>query len=582
MFGTAWRAAPGLSVLCAMASVGTAFFGLVYPLGFRAVVDGAARHHEATAVAGVAIVAVAVPATWALAIVGASLNSRLTDEAHLGLALQLGKIVTEAPYLEHFEDSGLLAEIDNIRERRRTLAGAPAQVLGLARSGAQFAGAAVLLALIWPPLLVVPLLAVAPAIADRRAAAVEKGSDDELADQRRLIAELFSLASTARPARELRNFGITGAIQARVERLESSEKRSSLRAARVAAAWESAGWALYAAGFAGAVLALVLRAAHGTATAGEVVEAVSVLRRSQRQVAGATSNAGSFAAARTVAERMLRLQDYSASLLADGEAKAPSALRQGIGFEGVSFSYPGRSEPTLQDIDVFLPAGATVALVGDNGAGKSTLVKLLTGMYPPTSGRISVDGVDLAAVPAQQWREATTATFQDFVQFQMPLGDGVGAGDLPRIEDRAAVVAAVERSGGTTLLAELPNGADTLLGPWVGGRSLSEGQWQRLALARGLMRQSPLLVVLDEPTASLDAPTEAALFARYAEMAKAGGREHGSVTVLVSHRFSTVHMADRIVVLAGGRVVETGDHASLMAAGGLYAELFSLQAKGYQ
>ena len=164
----------------------------------------------------------------------------------------------------------------------------------------------------------------------------------------------------------------------------------------------------------------------------------------------------------------------------------------------------------------------------------------------------------------------------------MALGDGVGVGDLPRIDDEAAVAVALDQAGATSLVSELPEGLATVLGPYIGGRSLSGGQWQKLALARGLMRQAPLVVVLDEPTASLDAPTEAAIFARYRQAARRLGQVNGAITVLVSHRFSTVHMADQIVVMDDGRVVATGDHPTLMAEQGLYAELFNLQAHGYQ
>jgi ATP-binding cassette subfamily B protein len=241
----------------------------------------------------------------------------------------------------------------------------------------------------------------------------------------------------------------------------------------------------------------------------------------------------------------------------------------------------------LTDICLKLRAGRTVAVVGENGAGKSTLIKLLTGMYRPTTGRITVDGQDLADISPDRWREVTTGAFQDYVRFAMSLGDGVGAGDLPRVEDREAVLSAIGRAGAGGLIEAGANGQagdglslDTLLGPYVGGRALSGGQWQRLALARGLMRDRPLLIVLDEPTASLDAPSEAALFASYREAAR--GRAGGTITVLVSHRFGTVHMADQIIVLDGGRVAESGDHQALIAQGGLYAELFALQAAGYQ
>jgi len=581
LFGTAWQANRGLFTGCVLAALGYVVLSLAYPIGFRAIVNGATQHHGGLIAAGVALTALSLPGSWVLRLGGASLGSKLTDQTNLRISMQIGRLVNAAPFLEHFERPDYLAEIDTLRERRRALAAAPVQSLGLIRSGLLFAGAAVLLALIWPPLLAVPLLAAAPGLADRRAGQIEKRNDDELADSRRLLGELFSLTSTAGPARELRTFGVTSALLAEHTRLGDEVNRRALRAARRAAAWQAAGWLVYAAGFAGAAVVLVLRAAHGHISPGEVVEAVSLLRRAQRQVSGATTSAGSFATASTTADRLLWLEDYAQAAQAPGTRPAPDHLGRAIRVEQVSFSYPGQETETLHDVHLTLRAGSTVALVGENGAGKSTLVKLLTGMYRPTGGRITVDGTDLATIGPAAWRAATSGAFQDFVQFQMTVGDGVGAGDLPRIDDWQAVGGAVRQAGGAALLDGLPDGLDTLLGPWIGGRSLSSGQWQRLALARGLMRQSPLLVVLDEPTASLDAPSEAALFARYAEAAQRLGAASGTVTVLVSHRFSSVHMADQIVVLDGGRVAESGDHATLMSHGGLYAELFSLQAGSY-
>jgi ATP-binding cassette subfamily B protein len=229
-----------------------------------------------------------------------------------------------------------------------------------------------------------------------------------------------------------------------------------------------------------------------------------------------------------------------------------------------------------------LAAGSTVAVVGDNGAGKTTLIKILTGLYPPSTGRITVDGVDLTTVDPVEWRRQVTGAFQDFLRLNMSIGDGVGAGDLPRIDEAEAVRDAIDRADATRLLDGMSGGLDTMLGPYVGGRSLSGGEWQRLALARGLMRAAPLLIVLDEPTASLDAPTEAALFARYRDAARRLGAANGAVTILVSHRFSTVHMADQIVVMEDGTVKEVGTHNELIAEGGLYAELYELQARGYR
>src|SRR5579863_10373162 len=587
LYGTAWRAGPLLATECLLAALGSSVLLLAYPLGFRAIVDGALDHQPGQIVTGLVITAIAFPGGWALQLIGATLNAKMTDLANLSLGLRIGNLTCEAPFLEHLERPDYLSEIDTLRERRRALAGAPAQTLSMIRSGIQFVGAAVLLALVWPPLVVVPLLAIAPTVADRKAARVEKRSDDDLADRRRLLDDLFSLASTAAPARELRTFGVTDGLLARHARLGDEVNRRALRAAHVAALWEAAGWVLYAAGFGAAIVSLVLRAAHGHASPGAVVEVVSLLRRAQRQVSGATASAGSFATSATTADRLLWLEDYVAGLRPGTGGPAPAGLTEGIRFEHVSFTYPGQETPALHDVCLTLRAGTTVAVVGENGAGKTTLIKLLTGMYRPTSGRITLDGQDLAGISPDRWRAVTTGAFQDYVRFAMSLGDGVGAGDLPRIDDREVVLSAIGRAGAGDLIADGANGQtgdglslDTLLGPYVGGRALSGGQWQRLALARGLMRDRPLLIVLDEPTASLDAPSEAALFASYREAAR--GRDGGTITVLVSHRFGTVHMADQIIVMDGGRVAESGDHQALIARGGLYAELFALQAAGYQ
>jgi ATP-binding cassette subfamily B protein len=223
--------------------------------------------------------------------------------------------------------------------------------------------------------------------------------------------------------------------------------------------------------------------------------------------------------------------------------------------------------------------------VGENGAGKSTLVKLLTRLYEPTAGRILVDGVPLARVRIDEWRARLGGAFQDFFRFELPARHSVGVGDVPRLEDEEAVRTAIERGGAGDFVERLPAGLATQLGPaWPGGVDVSFGQWQKIALARGFMREQPLLLVLDEPTAALDAETEHALFERYAAAARAAAADGGTraITLLVSHRFSTVRVADRIVVLDGARVAETGTHEELMARGGTYAQLYGIQAAAYR
>jgi len=283
--------------------------------------------------------------------------------------------------------------------------------------------------------------------------------------------------------------------------------------------------------------------------------------------------------------RLAWLEDYAASVAASGDGRVPDRLRNGIRLEHVSFAYPGTSRVVLDDVSMFLPAGAVVAIVGENGAGKSTLVKLLAKMYEPGSGQILVDGLPLGRMPADDWRARLAGAFQDFFRFEFRARHTVGLGDVVRLDDEPAVAMAVQRAGAGDVVARLPAGLDTQLGPtWPEGVEVSYGQWQKLALARAFMRERPLLLVLDEPTAALDAETEHALFERYAAAARGAGPrdDSGRITVLVSHRFSTVRMADLIVVLDGAHVVEVGTHGDLMAKGGQYAELYGIQAAAYR
>jgi ATP-binding cassette, subfamily B, bacterial len=257
-------------------------------------------------------------------------------------------------------------------------------------------------------------------------------------------------------------------------------------------------------------------------------------------------------------------------------------LHRGISLEHVSFIYPGTSRIVLDDVSLTFPAGAVVAIVGENGAGKTTLVKLLAKMYEPTSGSILVDDTPLARIPADEWRARLAGAFQDFFRFEFVARHTVGLGDVVRIDDEPAVVAAVDRAGAGDVVARLTSGLETQLGQtWPNGMELSFGQWQKLALARGFMRDEPLLLILDEPTAALDAETEHALFERYAAALRGTGASN-RITILVSHRFSTVRMADLIIVLDGARVVEAGSHDELMAKGGQYSELYSIQAAAYR
>ena len=341
-------------------------------------------------------------------------------------------------------------------------------------------------------------------------------------------------------------------------------------------------------GYMAALALVVAEAAAGRASTGDVLLAVTAAARIRDQVRGAAGLIQGLLANRRVVGRYLWLVDYADAKRRRADRPSgiapmlpPDRLVDGITFHQVAFRYPGQERYVLRDIDVHIPAGSVVAVVGENGVGKSTLVKLLARFYDPTSGEIYVDGESLADIDTGAWRARTSAVFEDFIHYELLLHEVVGIGHLPSIDDASAVERALERAGALDILDGLPTGLATRLGTsHPGAVDLSKGQWQKLALARGVMRPHPLLFLLDETTAALDAETEHALYESYASQARASG--DGSITILVSHRFSTVRMADLILVVNDGRIAECGSHDELMEHDGLYADLYGVQAKGYR
>ena len=416
---------------------------------------------------------------------------------------------------------------------------------------------------------------------------VERAAQEGAAPANRLARHLFATATTAPPGKEVRVTGIGDRLSARRRAEWERGYRPVAKARWESAMWHTLAWAFFGAGFVGTVAfaALVVHATPGNV--------LLVLAAGSRLSAYIAATVGEIGFLRGIwlegSRRLAWLEDYVAAMQEHCDATVPDRLSDGIRFEHVSFAYPGTERRVLEDVCLHLEPGTVVAIVGENGAGKTTLVKLLCRLYQPTSGRILVDGHELARMPAEEWRSRLAGAFQDFFRFEFRARHSVGVGDVPRLDDEPAVVAAVDRAGAVDVVDRLTAGLETQLGPtWPEGVEVSFGQWQKLALARGFMRDRPLLLVLDEPTAALDAETEHALFERYAAATRGGrlngdaDRADGRITILVSHRFSTVRMADLIVVLDGARVVEVGADEELVAKGGPYAELYGIQAAAYR
>jgi len=509
----------------------------------------------------------------------------LKENTALYLDRHIVSLVGGIPTVEHHERPEYLDRLDVLRREMFVLGYAGLNTAGALALLLQVTATGVLLASVNPLLLAVPLFAVPSLWAGARAERIRQAALNASADRTRRARQLFELATSPAAGKELRVFGVGDELLRR-HRADWGNADSLLdRAAWRGLVWETLSWLVFSAGYGAAIVLVVDEAVTGGASVGEVVLALALVAQVNGQVSAAVGTVSEIVRTLNVAERYLWLTDYANAHMAivDNPAPAPDRIVEGIALSGVAFRYPGTGTDVLAEFNLFLPAGSTVAVVGDNGAGKSTLVKLLCRFYEPAAGVITVDGTDLRRIDIGQWRERMSAGFQDFTRFELRAGQTIGVGDVPHVDDPAAVTTALERAASNEVVSALPQGLDTQLGAsFDAGVELSGGQWQKLALARAMMRPAPLLLVLDEPTAALDAETEHNLFARYASAASAIAAHNGAVTLMVSHRFSTVRMADLIVVVDGGRIVGAGSHDELIAAGGLYAELYELQAQSYR
>jgi ATP-binding cassette, subfamily B, bacterial len=547
---------------------------------FELLGEGLIQHKPGLLRFAAVALAVSAVATWLLQTVSTRLQRRFRDKVTIALESHVARLQASIATIEHQERHEYLDRLSVLREQIFTLDHMYMSVFSTAGWILRLAVTVALLATVNPALVTLVLFAIPTVAATSWRPVVERQAQERGAQADRLARHLFALSTTASSGKELRVLGIGRTL---ADRRRASWERwyGPLAAARTrSSAWYAAGWAVFALGYVGAIV-LVATGPHGSPTS-----AILVLTAGARlsSYVGATVSEIGFLRGIWMdgSQRLAWLENYASAKAQDADLPAPDAITGGIRFENVTFRYPGSQKPALQNVDLFLPAGYVVAIVGENGAGKTTLIKLLAKLYAPASGRILIDDVDLARIDSPRWRDRLAGAFQDFFRFEFQAGQTIGVGDLPRLDVEPALVTAMDRAGARDVVETLPEGLNTQLGPtWQDGVDVSYGQWQKLALARGFMRDEPLVAALDEPTAALDAETEHQLFERYADRAR-HARHNGSTTILVSHRFSTVRMADLIVVLDGSRVAEVGSHDELMALGGRYSDLYQIQAKAYQ
>lgn len=507
--------------------------------------------------------------------VGELVESRINSELILH--------VNGTPGVEHLDSSRFADTVTLVREEIQKARAYLEALLQVVLLGGQLIITTVILASLEPWLLLLPIGALPPVIMGRFAQRSIDRSRDAAAEQNRLARHLLHVATSSSSAKEARILGAETALRRRHDRSWQQATTRLWRGQLAGAVLRALGQVSFAVAVCTAIYLVILQAVRGLVTVGDVVLVITLAVQVNVQVAAALSVLSTLHAAGHTLRRLDSLKTWPtrAARTRSEPRPVPARLRHGIRLEAVSFTYPGSDRPVLREVTLDLPAGRTVALVGENGAGKTTLVKLLCGLYEPTAGRILIDGVDLRDMPPEEWRSAVSTLFQDFARFEFTLRENVGVGDLARLGDDDALTGVLGRTGADPIVRRVPGGLDGALGHgYTDGAELSGGQWQTLGLARSALREQPLVLVLDEPAAALDAAAEHAIFEQYAGSANEVG-SHGGVTLFVSHRFSTVRMADRIVVLEGGAVAEIGDHAELLANRGLYADLFELQARSY-
>jgi len=587
MIRISWRADAARSIGALVTATGQMASAPLVAIGMRIIANGIAHGDARRAIEGVAI---------ALSLLGAgrlsthasfNIRMRLRENTQLYLDAHIMELTAGIPGLEHHERPEYLDEVELIRAERGYLANPFNPISWTVASVVQNATVLTLLWGVHPALTLLPLAGAPTAIL---AARLEQGYiavREGQAERQRFQRHLLELTTEPPAAKEVRIYGLGPELLQRRRAAFDDLEIEQVAFARRHVRSKLVGLVGFGGGYALAVTTVIGMARAGRASVGDVVLVLSLGAQIDRQLAEMAENLAWFVRTHRAVRRLRWFGDYAEAaherLRPDEAVAVPPRLHTGIEFAGVGFAYPGTKRSVLAGVDLTIPRGTTVAIVGENGAGKTTLMKLLCRFYEPTAGEILLDGIPLTRYPVEEWRTRISAGFQDFAKFELVAREVVGLGDLDAGDTDPVIEGALARASASDVVSALPDGFDSQLGrQFDGGVELSIGQWQKLALGRSMMRTLPLVLILDEPTASLDSTTEHALFERFHGAARQAALSTGAITILVSHRFSTVRMADLILVVDGGLIAESGTHAELLALGGHYADLYSLQARSYR
>jgi len=575
------RAAPLRVVTTMLLEPIAGALGALVGLWLKLLSDAAVLGSGREAAAAAALLAGTFALERTLTAVGLRIRLGAQERVAFALEKHLATALGDTATLDPLETPEYLDRLDLLRRGRDYYWYSLSALVQGGRELVRLAGMLILLATIDPWLTALLVLGVPILVAARFNRRIREDAEESVSEDRRLSENIIGVAGTPAGASEIRVAALAPVLDGLLtagglrteQRLVAAEKR--------AAAHQLLGGMMIAAGYSAAILLACILAVRGDATPGDVLLVLTLAGGMAGNLRSVSTWTSELTGVVRFLQRYCSVVDLAGAHDRGGDTPVPPRVNDGIALEGISYSYPGGNSHALQDVTFHLPAGTVVAIVGDNGAGKSTLIKQLCRLYNPSWGRVCLDGEDLMRFDVREWRMNISAAFQDVARIEVTLRESVGVGDLAHADDEAWIRRALDRAGAADLEGVLPDGLEAQLGATWDGVELSTGQWQKVALARAMMRDDPLLLVLDEPTSSLDPEAEIALFERFASIAQ-DRRSRGGITLLVSHRFSTVQAAELIVVLSVGRLVGVGTHVELMQGCELYRNMYEVHARSYR